>query len=140
MIAIDTSILVAGLLAWHERHEAAARALGRALSAKEGFVIPVHVVVESYAVLTRLPSPHRLSSADALSLLRENFREAKLASLPSRSVWPLLERLAETEISGGTTYDALTIEAAQDAGATRLLTLNAQDFERFDAGIEIIEP
>lgn len=140
MIAIDTSVAVAALLTWHERHDAAARALGRLLGASEGLVVPVHVLVESYAVLTRLPPPHRLSPSDAMSLLEANFRESKLASLASRSVWPLLARLAETGIAGGTTYDAMILEAARGAGAGGMMTLNGRDFERFDAGIEVLEP
>lgn len=140
MTAVDTSVLVAALLTWHERHDAAARALARAMDSSEGFVIPVHVLVECYAVLTRLPPPHRLSPADAASLLDANFREARLASFPSRSVWPLLARLSDKEIAGGATYDAMILDTARTAGATALLTLNSRDFERVDAAIRVFEP
>ncbi len=140
MIAVDTSVVVAALLTWHERHDDAARALGKAVGDPKGFVMPVHVILECYAVLTRLPPPHRLSPADAVALLSANFKEAKLASLASRSVWPLLTRLSEKGIAGGATYDALILDAARGAGATALLTLNGRDFERFDGGIEVIAP
>ena len=140
MIAVDTSVVVAALLTWHERHDDAARALGRAMAGREGFILPVHVLLECYAVLTRLPPPHRLSPEDALSLLSANFRDVKLASLASRSVWPLLTRLAGKGIAGGATYDALIMDAARGAGATALLTLNSRDFERFDGGIEVLAP
>lgn len=140
MIALDTSVIVAALLSWHERHEAAARAVARALRTPGTLVIPSHALVESYAVMTRLPAPHRLTASDALELLRENFRDVRVAALASREVWPFLSRVAEAKISGGRTYDALILESARDAGATRLLTLNARDFERFDAGLEVVEP
>ena len=65
---------------------------------------------------------------------------ARIASFPSRSVWPLLARLAGEELGGSITYDAAILAAAQDAGATALLTLNPRDFERLSPRIEIITP
>lgn len=111
MIAVDTSVVVAGVLADHPRHEPARRVLARRPS------IPVHVLVESYAVLTRLPPPLRQDPATADALLDANF-EARLLDLPARSIRPLLGRLVAAGISGGATYDALVAEAARLAGAT----------------------
>ena len=137
MIAVDTSVVVAGLLSWHEKHATAARALEKALASSDALVIPVHVLLESFAVLTRLPPPHRMSPTDALALLRDNFSEVRLASLGVRSTWPLLSRLAEAKLAGGITYDAAILEAAQDAGAKTLLTLNARDYDRLDPTLAI---
>jgi predicted nucleic acid-binding protein len=140
MTALDSSIIVAALLAWHESHASAARAMERALSAKGGVVIPTHALIESYSVLTRLPPPHRIAPADALTLLLENFRTARLAGFSTRSVWPLLEELASANLGGGVTYDAIILDSAANAGATSLLTLNARDFERLPARIALIAP
>jgi predicted nucleic acid-binding protein len=136
VIALDSSILVAALLGWHERHEAAARALDRALATGD-LVLPVPALVEAYAVLTRLPAPHRLSPSDALTLLEANFAEVRLASFSARDAWPMLRRLARMQLAGGITWDAVIVEAAKEAKAGRLLTLNPRDFERLDAGIDI---
>ena len=70
--AADTSVIVASLLTWHEHHAPSRRALETAMD-DAPLVIPVPALVESYAVLTRLPAPHRLSPRDAHVLLRENF-------------------------------------------------------------------
>lgn len=140
MIAFDSSVIVAAILGWHESHAAAARAVERALDSAEGAILPVHALIESYAVLTGLPAPHRLSPSDALTLLQENFGEVRLASFPSREAWSLLRGLAGQQLSGGVTYDALIVESAKEAKATTLLTFNSRDFERLDAGIEILAP
>ncbi len=39
-------------------------------------LLPAPALVEAYAVLTRLPPPHRLSVPDALALLEANFIRA----------------------------------------------------------------
>src|SRR5439155_4456381 len=62
----DTSCLVAAVCAWHEHHAAAAREIERRLAAGEPMIVAAPALVESYAVLTRLPPPHRLRPADAL--------------------------------------------------------------------------
>ena len=137
MIALDSSVIVAALLSWHDRHEAAARAVERALSSKEGVLIPAHAVIESFAVLTRLPAPHRLLPAVAMELLRQNFASARLAALPARNVWPLVERLAFLGSGGGIAYDAVILDSASEAGATSLLTLNERDYDRLDSQMRI---
>ena len=134
MIAVDTSVIVAAVAAWHEKHDAAARALGSV----EGLIIPSHVLIESYAVLTRLPAPHRLAPADAFALLEKNFSSVRVATFNARSVWPLLEQLADSSLAGGITYDAVILDAAADAGATSLLTLNARDYERLPQRLKIV--
>ena len=134
MKAVDTSVIVAAVAAWHQKHEDAARALGSA----EELVIPSHVLIESYAVLTRLPAPHRLSPSDALALLQKNFSTARLATFNARSVWPVLRQLADADLGGGITYDAIILDSAADAGATSLLTLNARDYERLPRRLKIV--
>jgi predicted nucleic acid-binding protein len=136
-VAIDSSVIVAALLSWHESHAAAAKAVTQALAGKDGIVIPSHALFESFAVMTRLPAPHRLASADALALLRDNFASAHIATLGARSVWPTLQKLTQLGLAGGMTYDAIILEAATDAGAAELLTLNARDYERLEPRLHV---
>lgn len=140
MIALDTSVIVAALLSWHEHHARAARALERALGSKGGVLLPLAVLIETYAVLTRLPPPHRLAPRDAFELLRANFAGVKSASLSARAGFPLLQSIARRDLGGGLTYDAVILETARDARANALLTMNARDFERLDEDIEIRTP
>lgn len=140
MIALDSSVIVAALRSIDDRHDQAMRSLQRALEDPEKIVVPVHSVVETYAVITRIPPPHRMAPADAESLLRKTFASIKLAPLSSRSLWPLLGALAGAELGGGITYDAIILRSAEDAGATVLLTLNPEDYERLSPRLEIRTP
>jgi predicted nucleic acid-binding protein len=135
--ALDSSVIVAALLSWHERHNAAAKAVERALAGKGGIVVPSHALFESFAVMTRLPAPHRLAASDAFALLRDNFASAHIATLGARGVWPILQKLAQLGLAGGITYDAIILEAATAAGATELLTLNERDYDRLDPQLRI---
>ncbi|MBW2277175.1 MAG: PIN domain-containing protein [Deltaproteobacteria bacterium] len=138
--AIDSSVIVAAVLTWHEHHERAHKALEQALQTNNA-ALPVHSLVESYSVMTRLPAPHRLSPQDALAVLEGTFRDnVKLARLRTRSVWKWLSVTVERGIAGGRTYDALILESARSAGATHLLTLNPRDFRDLDPALEIVEP
>ncbi len=128
--AADSTVIVAALLSWHESHEAARQALEDALSSNS-LVVPGHVLVESYSVLTRLPPPQRLSSKKALELLEKSF--SALASPPTldgQEIWKLLARFAKEGISGGAVYDALIAATAVKASASRLLTLNGRHMTR----------
>jgi predicted nucleic acid-binding protein len=80
------------------------------------------VAVETYSVLTRLPSPHRVSAPVARDYLRETFALPPLALEPDGYVW-LLDLAAAESIAGGALYDAVVAATAREAGAT-LLTLD----------------
>ncbi len=69
----DTSCIIAAVCSWHEHHEAAASEIERRLAARTQMIVAAPALVEAYAVLIRLPSPHRLSPQNALTLLENNF-------------------------------------------------------------------
>ena len=114
MIAVDTSVVVAGFASWHEGHAAAAAALRRAPK------IPAHALIETYSVLTRLPPPHRAQSALVASFLARTFGDATLA-LPSAEHVRLVELCASLGIAGGSVHDALIAMTVKHARG-RLLT------------------
>jgi predicted nucleic acid-binding protein len=140
-IAVDTSVLVAAMQSWHEAHESAVEALGRALE-DPPVVVPLHALVETYSVLTRMPKPLRLAPEKVFSLLDRTLRDkSEVASLDGAAAFDLLAALRDREVAGGSVYDVLIAETALRAGARRLLTLNRAHFERVaPAGLEILEP
>jgi len=139
-IALDTSVLVAAIQSWHTDHQRALRAVGEALRG-EAVVLPLHVLVESYSVLTRMPKPFRLSPETAVELLERTLGNAEIVELGGDSVFELLRTFPARDISGGGVYDAVIAESAVRAGATSLLTLNRRDFERVaPSGLEIVQP
>jgi predicted nucleic acid-binding protein len=113
VIAVDTSVVVAGFASWHVGHKPALAALAR------GPRVPAHVLLEAYSVLTRLPPPHRAPADVVSAFLRERFGEAPL-SLPPRAYLELVVSMAGAGLTGGAIYDALIASCARNAGATLL--------------------
>ena len=111
MIAVDTSVVVAGFASWHEFHDAARSVLD------ERPRLPAHCAFEVYSVLTRLPSPHRVAPEVARDFLAARF-EDDLLTLPARAQRDLVLRLASLRIVGGATYDALVAATAYQAGTS----------------------
>ncbi|MGH7821496.1 MAG: PIN domain-containing protein [Candidatus Binatia bacterium] len=138
----DTSCIIAATCGWHEHHERAAAELERRLARRETMAIAAPALVEAYAVLTRLPAPHRLRSEVALALLEANFIAAgKLVALDARTYRALLREAPRAEIRGGRTYDAVIAACALRAKVGALLTFNEQHFLAFaDRGMRIVVP
>jgi len=99
-------------------------------------------LVETYAVLTRLPAPYRLAPADALALLETGFmRTGRIVALTGRSYRDLLARAPDDGIVGGRTCDAVIAACAARGKASALLTFNAGHFEAFATeSLEIVVP
>ncbi len=98
MTAVDTSVVVAALLAWHEAHAETRPTI-------KGASIPVHAFTESFSVLTRLPRP--LDAADAARLLASAFPKDRILVPPPALQRSVPRRCASLGISGGATYDAV---------------------------------
>lgn len=138
----DTSCLVAAVCAWHEHHHRAGEELERRLDQGERMLLAAPALVEAYAVLTRLPPPHRLSPANALTLLETDFMKAgTIVALDGRSYRALLHGAPRAGIAGGRTYDAVIAACALRAKAATLLTFNASHFAMFSRrGLAIVVP
>jgi predicted nucleic acid-binding protein len=123
--ALDTSVVVAALVGWHEAHDVARRAA-------IGNAVPAHVLVEAHAVLTRLPSPHRLSTAVAGHLLLEWFPPARVLVPPDDLAGSIVSRLVEADVAGGASYDALVGLTAASHGL-ELVTRDRRAARTYDA-------
>ena len=139
--ALDTSCMVAAICTWHERHAAAVAAIEQRLDRGDRLAVAAHAIIEAYAVLTRLPAPHRLTPADAWALVKANFVEpATVVALNGPAFITLLNRLASTGIGGGRSYDAVIAVSASQAKANTLLTFNPRHFDPAPDGLSVIEP
>ena len=140
--AIDSSVIVAAVSSWHDRHVDSRRAVATLLAGDVPPVVPAHALVEAFSVLTRLPPGYRISPLDARRLLDGAFRRrARITAEPGRATWKLLTAAVDTGVAGGAVCDLRILRAARAAGASRLLTLNPGDFERIgDDRILIVEP
>ena len=133
--------MVAAVCGWHERHAAAANALEARLDRGDQLVVAAHALAETYAVLTRFPSPHRLAPEDAWTLVEANFvTGARVTALSARDYVRLIANLAGSGMAGGRTYDAIIADCARRAGADTLMTFNPRHFDPAPPGVEIIVP
>lgn len=138
----DTSCMVAAVCTWHEQHEPVVAEIEGRFNRGETMRVAAPALIEAYAVLTRLPPPHRLSSADALTLVEANFiRAAHIIALNGHVYHTLLRRARDDGIRGGQIYDAVIAECALQAHASVLLTFNKNHFLPFaERGLTIVLP
>lgn len=108
-LTADSSVIVPSLVRWHPLHRQAAAALAEVRR------VPAHALAESFSVLTRLPPPRSVRPAMAHRLLVSAFPEEPL-TLSARGCAAVLRRLAEADIGGGHTYDAVVAATAAEAG------------------------
>ena len=107
---VDTSLVVAALSQWHAGHEVSFQ-----IVEERRPLLPAHVLLESYATLTRLPG-HELDPGIVWEALRTSFprRHPVLAGAAHQM---LVAKLADAGISGGRVYDGLVGAATKAAGA-----------------------
>jgi predicted nucleic acid-binding protein len=139
-ILLDTSCLVATVLAWHEHHGVTVEELRRRSRRGETWVVAAHSLVEAYSVLTRLPANRRLAAGEALAVLRANWSETETISLNSQEHWAFLQTASDSRIMGGQAYDALLAACARKAGVHVLLTWNEAHFARWAGPFEVRRP
>jgi predicted nucleic acid-binding protein len=125
VIVADTSVVVAGLLPWHEGHEPCRAAL------RDAEALVAHVGLEAYSVMTRLPEPVRVDPATAAAMLSEHF-PAKPVAYPAKRLTTLLAEFPRLGITGGATYDAIVGATAREAEAT-LLTRDRRALPTYSA-------
>ena len=131
MRAADSSLVVAAFASWHERHEPARKALDGGLRLIE------HCALETYSVLTRLPSPHRSPGNLIRDFLAARFPDSHLR-LGVAEFRKFLLGLPEQRVTGGSTYDALVAATAASHDA-ELVTCDrraAPVYERY--GVRVV--
>lgn len=127
-VLLDANCLVAAALAQHEHHRATITELSRRRAAGQAMVMAAHALLEAYAVLTRLPPPHRLAPADAVTVLDRNWGDAETIALTGAESWRVLRELAAAGVSGGRTYDGCIAASARKGKCDEILTWNTRHF------------
>ena len=124
MQVVDTSVIVRAVTTYEARER---EQLQDVIAASP--VSIAHVLAESYATLTRLPPPFRLSPRDSLTFLSSAFRDETL-TLSSDGHLRIMQILAERGVAGGAIYDCVIAETAREHGAT-LISLDRRAGERY---------
>lgn len=138
-VFFDTNVVVAACLEDHEHHEAAFGLLSRVLAGQDCGVISAHALVETYAVMTRLPRPLRVPANAAAKMLRENIvKHFEVIALTAEEYGKLLGEAGKEGWIGGLIYDALHLACARKAGIECLFSWNAAHL-RTVAGDDLAE-
>lgn len=130
---MDTTVLVASVVAHHPHHPRATSVVRRILSGDDQGHVAAHGLAEAYAVLTTLPVTPRIGPESAARMLQDNVVDHfDIVALTAREYARLLSRLAERGVMGGATYDAVQLACARKSRAQRIYTFNLHDFRRLD--------
>jgi len=90
-------------------HGPAASWLDDAFSSHE-LAVAHHSIIETYAVLTRLPAKYRLSPSEAKIVIHGTLHgNAQITPFDSGSIWESLDSIAAAPAAGGAAYDAFII-------------------------------
>jgi predicted nucleic acid-binding protein len=130
LIAADSSVLVPAIVTAHEFHEACFESASL-IDAAIG-----HALVETYAVLTRLPQPYTVPAVQASTALRSY--SAHVLVIPGDELADTIDRFVIARVSGGSSYDALIAATATHHDAS-LLTRDERAAEIYDRiGAEVM--
>jgi predicted nucleic acid-binding protein len=137
----DTSCMIAAVCSWHEHHDQAASEIERRLARREKMIVAAPALVEAYAVLTRLPPPHRISPENALTLLENNFiKPARVVALNAKAYEFLLQLASKTGVAGGRIYDSVIGSCAEQGKASTVITFNGSDFTALRKKFAVVVP
>jgi predicted nucleic acid-binding protein len=130
-VFLDTNLLVAACVEEHEHH---ARALPVVEAVHQGKIdgyVSAHSLLETYAILTRLPRSPRITPIQAAKLVEQNIgSHFTVVALTAKEYGRLGHKLGEENIMGGQAFDALHLECAAKSGAERIYTFNVRHFEQ----------
>jgi predicted nucleic acid-binding protein len=132
LVALDTSVLVAGALRAHPAH-ARVSVWQQAINRDEirGMAC-LHALAETYSVLTKIPGG--LSPAESRVVVNRIRRRLRIALPTADTYLAAMARCEARSLRSGAIYDALHLIAAECEGADALLTLNPDDFTRLSEG------
>lgn len=134
LLLVDTSVAVALVVADHTAHKSTIKAVGGRELGLSG-----HAAFETFSVLTRLPSPARVTHGAAARIIAANFPNTRF--IKPETANSLIQRFSSLGVSGGAVYDALVATAAEGSGLT-LATRDrraADTYRKFDVDLEIFE-
>ncbi len=129
-VGFDTSVLVAALVASHPDHGRASIWLEAAASSDVDGMASWHAVLETYAVLTRLPLLPRVSTQQASEVVLRLEKTLRLIPVTASLYRAALRRAAEKGIRSGGVFDAVHLAAAERSQAEIFVTFNVDDFSR----------
>jgi predicted nucleic acid-binding protein len=94
--------------------------------------------LEIYSVLTSAPFNPKITPIIAKQLIEKNILNiAKTISLTDEDYYKIVDKMVDSNFSGGIIYDSIVVECALKAKVDEILTLNSKDFLRLTDKISI---
>src|SRR3972149_832513 len=88
-----------------------------------------HTILEIYSVLTSAPFKPKITPIIAKQLIENNIKNmAKTIYLPDEDSFKIVDKMCNSNFSGGIIYDAIIVGCALKAKVDEILTLNSKDF------------
>lgn len=137
-ILFDSSVLIAAFVESHPKHNLALSFLLKAKNKEFELLVSSHTILEIYSVLTSAPFIPKITPQIAKQLIENNIKAiAKIIYLTGNDYFRLIEKMSNSNFSGGIVYDALIIECALNAKADEIITLNTKDFLKLTTDISL---
>ncbi len=130
-ILFDSSILIAAFVESHPKHKYALSFLLKAKNKEFQLFVSSHTILEIYSVLTSAPFKPKITPIIAKQLIENNIKNiAKTIYLADEDSFIIVDKMCNSNFSGGIIYDAIVVECAMKAKVDEILTLNSKDFLR----------
>jgi predicted nucleic acid-binding protein len=130
-ILFDHSVLVAGMVARHPRHEGCWLLLEKALGGEFEMLVAAPTLVETHAALTALRLSPRITPALATRLIKENVEPvARVLLLTAEDYRAAAQLAAELDVPAPAIHHAALIQCAERNHAGRLATLHPREYLR----------
>ena len=128
-VLFDTSVIVPALVDQLSRHPSCFETYISYTSGENQGVCSTHCLAECYAVLSALPLPRRITTEEALQLIKESvLKRLEVVSLDQADYLEAITAAAKHGLTSGIVYDALHVVAAKKASCIRIYTNNLDHF------------
>ncbi len=130
-ILFDSSVLIAAFVESHPKHKSALSFLMKAKNKEFQLFVSSHTILEIYSVLTGAPFKPKITPIIAKHLIENNIKNiAKTIYLTDENSFKIVDKMCNSNFSGGIIFDAIVVECALKAKVDEILTLNSKDFLR----------
>ena len=137
-ILFDSSVLIAAFVESNPKHKSALSFLMKAKNKEFQLFVSSHTILEIYSVLTSAPFKPKITPIIAKQLIENNINKiAKTIYLTDEDYFQIVEKMSNSNFSGGIVYDAIVVECGVKAKVDEILTLNSKDFLRLTVGTPI---
>ena len=130
----DTNVLIAASVQAHVHHAPAKGVLERICRGDDTGYTSAHSLVETFSVLSRMPTVPKLMPQDVLAILEQNI--IPRFTLVAADYPEAIRALTAKGLGGGRIYDLLHLVAARKPALDRIYTFNDSEWKKLAPDLE----